>query len=127
MKGKEDEQVNGNNAISGNSNIVTLLNRTRGNNNEWVLDTKKVNNGYPLLKKTVTIQPTANTSNPTDVTVHAGEGATFTVTATGDDLSYQWYKGDVAISGATSSDYSISSTNLDDEGSYSCKVSGEGG
>ena len=33
----------------------------------------------------------------------------------------------MASSGAKSSDYAIARPNLDDEGSYSCKVSGEGG
>ncbi|MEO8624858.1 MAG: immunoglobulin domain-containing protein, partial [bacterium] len=60
---------------------------------------------------TITTQPTAQ-----KVTV--GSPVTFAVVATGDSLSYQWYKGTTAISGATTKSFTISSTVLADAGLY---------
>ncbi len=52
-----------------------------------------------------------------------GESASFSVTATGVDLQYQWYLNGIAISGATSSTYSIASVANSNYGSYYCKIS----
>jgi hypothetical protein len=74
------------------------------------------------LKPTITTQPVSQT-------VTAGQTATFTVTATGTGpLSYQWYKGGVAISGATSSSYTTPAIASSDNGSsYTVVVSNEAG
>jgi hypothetical protein len=62
-------------------------------------------------------------SHPSDLTVNEGQLARFSISANcTEPLSYQWYKDDVIISGATSSSYSISSTALYNCGIYSCKV-----
>ncbi len=57
-----------------------------------------------------------------------GETATFTVTATGTNLTYQWYKGTVALTGAgaTSDSYSIPNASETDSGEYYCIVSSTG-
>jgi uncharacterized repeat protein (TIGR02543 family) len=65
----------------------------------------------------------AITSDPDAVTVLAGQSATFTVTASGAELSYQWQKDGVDISGATSASYSISAARFADAGLYRCVVS----
>lgn len=63
------------------------------------------------------------TSQPTAMAVDAGSSANFSVTATGTDpLTYQWTKGGVAISGATSASYTISSTAATDAGDYTVTV-----
>jgi hypothetical protein len=49
---------------------------------------------------------------------------TFSVTATGTDLSYQWRKGGNTISGATSSSYTITGSVAGDAGNYDVVVSG---
>jgi hypothetical protein len=55
--------------------------------------------------------PPAITAQPTSQTVIVGQAATFTVTATGTaPLSYQWYQGGAAISGATASSYTAPAT-----------------
>lgn len=62
------------------------------------------------------VQYTANaapsiTQHPANVTVSAGQPATFVVAASGvQPLRYQWLRNGVAISGATNSTYTISST-----------------
>src|ERR1700761_2663311 len=63
------------------------------------------------------------TSSPNSLATPAGTSATFTVVATGSGLTYQWYKVNtsnqgVAISGATSASYTISSVSATDGGSY---------
>lgn len=71
---------------------------------------------------TVLVAP-AITSNPESQTVFAGEGVTFSVTAVGHPLSYQWSKDGVAISGADSSALSLNSTSISDSGVYVVAVS----
>ena len=64
-----------------------------------------------------TVAPTI-TTQPASQTVTAGQTATFTVAASGTaPLSYQWRKNGVAISGATSSNYTTPPTTTSDSGS----------
>ena len=56
-----------------------------------------------------------------------GQSASFTVTAMGDSLSYQWQKDEDDISGATSATYTISSVMETNEGMYHCVVSNGAG
>lgn len=51
-----------------------------------------------------------------DSVVYQGQAATFSVTAQGGALSYQWYKGNQAVSGATASTYTTLSLALSDTG-----------
>jgi hypothetical protein len=71
---------------------------------------------------TVCVSP-AITTQPSAVTVCAGAAATFTVTATGTNLNYQWRKGGTAITGATSANYSIAVTSAGDAANYDVIVS----
>jgi hypothetical protein len=64
-------------------------------------------NGAPII-----------TGQPTGSTVCLGAPATFTVSATGSGLTYQWRKGGVNIAGATSATYTIAATVAGDGGSY---------
>lgn len=70
--------------------------------------------------------PVLNTSYPKNVTVTSGTNATFKVEISEDgippDCTYQWYVDDTAVSGATSSSYTRSTSS--DKGTYSvyCKV-----
>lgn len=54
---------------------------------------------------------------PLAQSVTAGVSATFTVSATGDALSYQWQRGDAAINAATAASYTTPATTLADNGS----------
>jgi hypothetical protein len=67
-------------------------------------------------------------AQPHALTVAAGNAASFSVTASSaDPLSYQWWKGNVAIAGATSATYTIPSAAGADAASYSVVVTGTHG
>ena len=63
----------------------------------------------------ITTQPVAQTGT-------GGGSATFSVTATGDNLSYQWLKNGAAISGATNATLALTSLSLADLANYSVVV-----
>ncbi len=65
------------------------------------------------------------TSQPQNQTVTAGQTAMFSVTATGAaPLAYQWFKNNVAISGANNPSYTTPTTIVGDSGSvFRCDVS----
>lgn len=68
------------------------------------------------------------TTQPASQTVTAGQSVTFSVVAAGTaPLSYQWQQNGVAISGATSSSYTISSAQSANAGSYTAVVSNSAG
>jgi subtilisin family serine protease len=61
--------------------------------------------------------PPSITSQPVDATVSVGQTATFSVTAMGTaPFSHQWYKGGVAIGGATAASYTTPATTTADSG-----------
>ncbi|MCG3160160.1 MAG: hypothetical protein JMDDDDMK_01196 [Acidobacteria bacterium] len=68
--------------------------------------------------------PPAITAQPASLVKNAGESATFSVTATGTSLTYQWRKGGVNIAGATASSFTIASVKTSDAGSYDVVVTG---
>jgi hypothetical protein len=78
---------------------------------------------------TVTFQTAPSiTTQPSATTVIAGSAASFSVVASGTaPLSYEWRKDGVAISGATSSTYTIASTKTPDAGSYTVVVTNGAG
>ena len=64
------------------------------------------------------------TKDPVSLTfVPAGQSATFTVNATGDDLGYQWQVNGTDIPAATSETYTIVMVAVGDTGDYRCVVS----
>lgn len=68
------------------------------------------------------------TTQPASLSVSVGQAATFSVTATGTaPLSYQWYKNDGALSGATNASYTIASVATADAGTYKVTVSNSAG
>jgi len=71
---------------------------------------------------TVNTAPTI-TAHPASQIKCVGQSVTFSVSASGTSLSYQWRKNSTNISGATGSSYSITSVTTADAGSYSCLVS----
>ena len=70
---------------------------------------------------TITVQPVSLEL------VVPGQRATFTVTATGDNLMYQWQKNGRNIAGATSATYTIEVVAESDTGMYRCVVSNGAG
>jgi hypothetical protein len=74
---------------------------------------------------TVTVSISAQ---PQDVKAAVGTAASLAVTATGSGtLSYQWYKGGAAVSGATSATYSIASLAAANAGRYYVRVADANG
>lgn len=67
---------------------------------------------------------TAINTNPSSMNLTLNSNASFTVSATGNSLTYQWYKNNVAISGATNSTFSKTSISFSDSGSYKVIVNG---
>jgi hypothetical protein len=64
------------------------------------------------------------TSAPMSVTNCPGTSASFTVSATGTGLSYQWYKGTTALARQTSSSLVLANVSAGDAGIFSVVVSG---
>ncbi len=72
--------------------------------------------------------PITVTTQPSSLTVNQGAAASFNVSATGSaPISYQWRKGGVDISGATSASYSIPTTVSGDAGSYNVVLTNAAG
>jgi hypothetical protein len=78
------------------------------NGNVWFDDVKVEYLDPPLIL-----------AGPSDVTVHPGEGSTFTVSATGNITGYQWLFNGLAIANAINSSYSIIGTQTNNAGFYS--------
>ena len=103
---------------------------------------KLTNNGTIIVKEggklegepggTVVSAPTIGTQ-PADKSVTEGETATFTVNATGSDLSYQWQQNTngsawTDITGETNATYTIATTTMNINGTqYRCVVSNSAG
>ena len=82
-----------------------------------VLDPKKLD--YYNIDRTVA--PTIVSVNIPEAV--AGEKATLSVEVTGSEpMTYQWFRNDVAIEGATSREYTIEAAQLTDAGAYTVKV-----
>ncbi len=73
--------------------------------------------------------PPSIATQPTDLTVNAGQAASFSVVASGTTpLSYQWQRGTTAISGATTSSYSIAAAvAADNNATFSVVVTNSAG
>ena len=56
------------------------------------------------------------TTQPTAVSVSVGASAAFTVVGSGESLAYQWYRDGIAISGANTATYTITTTVAADDG-----------
>ncbi len=67
------------------------------------------------------------TSQPQSQTVAAGDSATFSVTASGDALTYQWYFNGSAFSGGTTSSLKITNVRTSDAGDYTVVVTNAAG
>jgi hypothetical protein len=67
----------------------------------------------------------AITSDPTNLTVNAGESATFRVSASGHPLAFQWRLNNTALPGATNSILMLTNVQPSQAGNYSATVSNQ--
>jgi glucose/arabinose dehydrogenase len=67
------------------------------------------------------------TTQPQNQTVSQGSNVTFSVSATGSSLTYQWYKDGNSITGANASSYTINAVQQTDAGLYAVTVSNSAG
>ena len=66
---------------------------------------------------TLTVKPGPSiTTQPVSTTVTVGTAASFTVVGAGEQLAYQWFRDEVAISGATTATYTLTSPTAADDG-----------
>ena len=80
-----------------------------------------------VLSFDATVAPTI-TTQPVGQTVLVGSPFTLTVGATGSPVpTFQWYKGGVAIGGATLASYTVANAALGDGGNYSVVATNSGG
>ena len=68
--------------------------------------------------------PTAILAGPTNVAGCEGENASFSVSAVGAGLTYQWCKGTNMLAGKTNSTLTLNNVSASDAGVYSIKVTG---
>ena len=86
------------------------------------------NNCQAAVSRTVQINgPTVITTQPVARTICPGESVTFSVAATGSQLTYQWKKGGAAIAEATGSSYTITGATAAHGGAYEVVVTGDCG
>ena len=82
-------------------------------------------------KLTVTTDPVppppAITQQPRDTNVVAGQAATLSVTATGSNLLYQWFKNGVLIPNETAATLRFANAQISDAGAYSVVISNTSG
>ena len=93
------------------------------NSNRPTGDTRSIETRHAILH---VASKFAITGQPQDVTTEAGKTATFTVAATGDELTYQWQKNVngtwTNLSGETASTLSIPATLADNGSEYRCVI-----
>ncbi|MBK8094516.1 MAG: immunoglobulin domain-containing protein [Verrucomicrobiaceae bacterium] len=85
-------------------------------------------NAYYNLNGWLPSVPTRITTQPISQTVNRSQSVTFSVSATSPfPLSYQWYRDNEAISGATGSSFTLPSAAVTDWGSYSVVIASSAG
>ena len=67
------------------------------------------------------------TQQPASVTVAAGQSFSLSITAAGNDLTYQWAHDGAVIAGAMASSYAQTVSTMADSGSYTVTVSNPAG
>ncbi len=113
--------------ISGQANYGWFLTNTISDGWRFASSEAATAANRPLL--TVTYTPSGAT-NPVQIitqpaastTINEGEEVTFSITVSGTQPAFQWYKDGEAISGATGPSYTITGAVETDDGTYYCVV-----
>ena len=111
-------------SLTGVADAYTVVNAAAADEGDYTVTVTNwagsVTSGTAALK---VFQEVKITSPPAGGGVVLGGSHTFSVTAAGSDIAYQWSKGGVPIAGGTSSSYSIPGVSQSDYGEYSVEVS----
>ena len=84
-----------------------------------------ITNSYgTLTSSTASLSVIEITSQHESQIINSGSSANFSILSIGSTSTYQWYFNNIAISGATSSSYSISSANVSNAGNYYVLLNG---
>ncbi len=119
-------RINGNDIPGANSNTLTINNVTAGNTGNYSVVVSGTCSPS-VTSNTATLSLTAApaiSSQPQNQTGCVGANVSFTVTATGAGLTYQWRKGGADIPGANSATYTINGITAASAGTYDVVVSG---
>jgi len=123
-------QHNGNNISGATTNALTISGATV--NDGGTYNCLISNDCGSISTDVVTLnvnEAPVITTQPVNVQVNAGDDFTLSVSATGTNLNYQWYKDGSAlvdggnISGATTATLSVTGATVNDEGWYNCEIS----
>ncbi|HWB58565.1 MAG TPA: glycosyl hydrolase [Chthoniobacteraceae bacterium] len=110
---------------SGGKDVATIQQFTKAANGsgQFVIQFSNVKDNALICGIEIRVPPPVVTTLLGSQTVNAGQAVTFSVSATGSgSLSYQWYKNGAAISGATSTSYTIANPSSTDAASYTVDV-----
>ena len=116
----------GSTLISGATNSLYLISQaaTTDASTYYVKVTNSCGNVSSSSASITVNSPVSITTQSGNTTKCTSNSVTFSVTATGTGpLTYQWYKGASAISGASSASYSIASVATTNAGDYYCIIS----
>ncbi len=101
------------------SNVTTAV-----SGNYTVLVSNSLGNSLSNIATLTVVNVPVFTQQPVAVSTSVGQSFTLSSLATGDSTpTYQWYKNNVSISGATSATYTVSSAVLADAGTYKVTAS----
>jgi hypothetical protein len=117
---KDGVDISGATAISYVISNVT----TAASGNYTVLVSNSLGNSLSNIATLTVVNAPVFTQQPVAVSTSVGQSFTLSSLATGDSPpTYQWFKNNVAISGATSATYTVSSAVLADAGTYKVTAS----
>jgi len=116
----------GANALPGQTDsTLTLANVTAADAGSYIIVATGICGNSATNSATLTILENLTVvSSPLSLTNCPGTTASFSVTASGSDLTYQWFKDGTALAGQTDSSLVLNSVTAADAGSYSVTVSG---
>lgn len=120
---------NGTNITGATSASYTISNPIPANSGSYTVEITNACSS-PILSNaaTLTVNPTTTIiTHPLSAVVDEGDSVTFTTSASGASLTYQWRKNFISIPGATDSSYNIPAAALGDAGSYRVSVTGSCG
>lgn len=122
---------NGNNISGATSASYSIASVQPGDAGVYTVTVNAATASSEMASATLVVLPVGSNSvtivaQPTSRNVSAGQSVTFSVTATGTNLTYQWQKNGSNLTGATSTNYTIPSAQSSDAGTYTVLVTSGG-